>query len=556
MSSLKWLPTLFAMLLTACATTAKKPVPNRAVAPLPVEAVLGERLAAEFDRQAGDGSGQLAHLLSAARSSAEPEPARRALKVALQQGDNSAARELWSRWQHLQPEAPALRAWAIALALNQGQSERAWTLHQELAPPPLAVKDLAEALAAVPVRERVLPFIERSLAATDDVATAMRWVAFVQRLEEADMAMILAAGLIDRFPQNAQVWALRAGLKRDGKDLAGALEDYAEAFRLDPDSRFLRSNLAQLQDAVGDSAAAADLLAGIDPINDESVQAQAAYAARSADPVRMQSAYQALQTLPPPRLAPRLKMLGAMAELLSDQVAAVAWYRQVPSGPDRAGAILRAAVLLNDQGQLAAALSLIQELRAEGLSSREDLLNSYLVEGSLHANGADAKAALQVYDRALNVLPDESQLFYARALVNAAHDQIAAAEMDFRQVLAADPNDAAALNALGYTLADRTDRLDEALVLIERALQLQPDAAAIMDSMGWLRFRMGQLGQAVGYLKAAYAKQNDVEIAAHLGAALWVSGEHDQARQIWHEAQLRVPNNPVLRAILQQYGQQ
>lgn len=543
------------LLLAACASTAEKPAAGSLAAALPAEQVLSERIAAEFDQQAGDASGRLTHLLQAARSSPDPETARRALKVALQQGDNSAALEMWSRWQGLQPEAPALRAWAIALALNQGQSDRAWTLHQAAAAPELAAKDLAEALAAVPVRERVLPFIERSLAATGDVDTAIRWVAFVQRLEEADMAMILAAGLIDRFPENADVWALRAGLKRDDKDLPGALADYAEAFRLDPDSRFLRLNLALLRDALGDAAAAADLVAGIKQIDETSAQAQAAYAARSADPTRMRAAYQVLQELPPPRSPARLKMLGAMAELLADKAAAVSWYRQVPSSPERPSAILRAALLQNELGMLAAALTWIQELRTEGILSREDLLNSYLVEGSLHAGGADVDAALQVYDNALTVLPEEPQLLYARALENAARNRIETAEADFRKVLAIDPNDAAALNALGYTLADRTDRLDEALALIEKALQLQPDSAAIKDSMGWVRFRMGQVGQAIGYLRAAYATQNDVEIAAHLGAALWASGQHEAARQIWNEARQRTPDNAVLSATLQQYGQ-
>ncbi|MBK8285173.1 MAG: tetratricopeptide repeat protein [Ahniella sp.] len=128
------------------------------------------------------------------------------------------------------------------------------------------------------------------------------------------------------------------------------------------------------------------------------------------------------------------------------------------------------------------------------------------------------------------------------------------AEGDLRRLLEIDPDNADALNALGYTLADNTRRYDEALVLIERAMRLKPDDAAILDSMGWVKFRLGELDEAVTLLRAAYAKQAEAEIAAHLGEALWRKGEREEATLIWREALNRQPDDAALRDTLRRHG--
>jgi len=137
-------------------------------------------------------------------------------------------------------------------------------------------------------------------------------------------------------------------------------------------------------------------------------------------------------------------------------------------------------------------------------------------------------------------------LLYARALLAAEHDDLAAAERDFRRVIELKPDDAEALNALGYTLADRTDRRSEALELIERAIKLKPDEPAIIDSLGWVRYRMGDLDASVKELRRAFAKQDDPEIAAHLGEVLWVKGERDEARKIWEQGRKKDAKNKAL----------
>ena len=167
--------------------------------------------------------------------------------------------------------------------------------------------------------------------------------------------------------------------------------------------------------------------------------------------------------------------------------------------------------------------------------------------------------AVDAYTRGLKALPDDTRLLYGRALLNEELDQTANAEKDLRRVVELKPNDADALNALGYTLADRTEHKDEALGLIQKALSLKPDDPAIIDSLGWVQYRLGNLVDAVKSLRRAFERQPDAEIAAHFGEVLWISGNKDEARKVWAEGsrqdvpagKCRDPTSPKLSAILE-----
>jgi Flp pilus assembly protein TadD len=131
-------------------------------------------------------------------------------------------------------------------------------------------------------------------------------------------------------------------------------------------------------------------------------------------------------------------------------------------------------------------------------------------------------------------------------LLNDDLGHVDASISDLRRVLELKPNDADALNALGYTLADHTDKREEALLLIQKALALKPDEPAIVDSLGWAQYRLGHLDEALRQLRLAYQKQPDAEIAAHLGEVLWVSGQKDEAKKIWEQGRKKDAKNKVL----------
>lgn len=132
-------------------------------------------------------------------------------------------------------------------------------------------------------------------------------------------------------------------------------------------------------------------------------------------------------------------------------------------------------------------------------------------------------------------------------------DQLAVMEKDLRQLIQIKPDNAHAYNALGYTFAERGIRLDEARQLTEKALSLAPDDPLIMDSLGWTYFRLGQTDKAVELLRKALALRQDPEIAAHLGEALWVKGQRDEARKIWQTSLKQAPDNEVLLNVMQKY---
>ncbi|MEJ1469855.1 MAG: tetratricopeptide repeat protein, partial [Candidatus Sedimenticola sp. (ex Thyasira tokunagai)] len=134
-------------------------------------------------------------------------------------------------------------------------------------------------------------------------------------------------------------------------------------------------------------------------------------------------------------------------------------------------------------------------------------------------------------------------LLYARALFAVTQGRVDILEADLRKVIAGNPEHADALNALGYTLADKTDRYQEALALIQQALKLKPAAPSILDSMGWVQFRLGNHGRALEYLQRAFDQLPDQEIAAHLGEVLWVMGERERAKAVWQQILEKEPES-------------
>src|SRR5262249_23182655 len=231
---------------------------------------------------------------------------------------------------------------------------------------------------------------------------------------------------------------------------------------------------------------------------------------------------------------------------------ALAWYEKVPSDSEHAfGAQLRQTLLLDDTGKGAEALSLVHDLQARAADDGRQLGETYLLEAEILNRHQKGDAALSVYDRGLQALPDDTRLLYARALLNDDLDHVDAAVRDLRRVLELKPDDANAMNALGYTLADRTEHHAEALELIKKAMTLKPDEPAIMDSFGWVQYRLGHLDAAEAQLRNAYEKQPDAEIAAHLGEVLWVSGQKDEARRIWEQGRKKDGKNKVLLETIQ-----
>jgi tetratricopeptide (TPR) repeat protein len=243
--------------------------------------------------------------------------------------------------------------------------------------------------------------------------------------------------------------------------------------------------------------------------------------------------------------------LGRMAEDNSDPQQAISHYMEVSVGPEYLAATSRIGAILVKQGQLDSSHAWFDGQREKIPQLREQL---YGLEADILIRASVTKEAMQLFNQALQEMPSSASLRYSRAMLSEQLDDLDAMEKDLRTLLAADPNNATALNALGYTLADRTTRYAEALELVSRALELQPNEPAILDSMGWVLFRNGQYDESVVFLTRAYAEFPDPEVAAHLGEVLWATGDTGKAIAIWQAALRRDPAHPILLKTLRQLG--
>lgn len=219
-------------------------------------------------------------------------------------------------------------------------------------------------------------------------------------------------------------------------------------------------------------------------------------------------------------------------------------FLQIRLGKQFANARIQVALSLQEQGKLADARQSLADARA---LSTKDTEAFYLAEIELLNDARHYDQALAVAEQALAESPDSLALRYSRALMLTHFDRFTEMEQELRQVLADDPNHAAALNALGYTLADRNERLDEAYELINKANELSPNDAAIIDSLGWIAYRRGELAKAIELLRKAYDMFPDQEVAAHLGEVLWVDGQHDAAKAVWQEGLEKAPDSKKIR---------
>lgn len=537
--------------LVGCAADApiRNAVPAAPAAePDEVQAAL---MAAEFAWQDGRRESAARHYARAAALSRDPTVAERAAQAAVLARDAALARQGLKRWRTLNPSARGLDQIEVGIALiERDLSRAAAALERLLEPGDSAGRTLAgQALLAGPNREDALALIDglRSKAALPGgVETAVLLGQIAQQLGSAELAREWAKLAVERFPDDAGGWAFRGQLAMVTGDALGARSDFARALAIRPTDKALRLTYAAVLHRLGDSAGAARTLAEIRP-DDEVLAAQAAYAVAAGDRALILGNYEALVALPTPRPAARLLLMGQMAELSGQADAALKWYRQVPEGPEFVDARFRTAIVHEMAGRVDEAYRVLGELRDGGIADDEKLAESWLLEAEIATRRGQIERAEAAYRAGLLDLPEQPRILYALGLLLAQQDRIEEALALFKRLVEADPENADALNALGYTMTDRTDRHEEARGYIERALALKPDSAAIIDSMGWVLFRLGRPAEALPYLERAFELDANAEIGAHLGEVLWALGRRDEARRIFARAREIEPDNAVLR---------
>jgi predicted Zn-dependent protease len=523
--------------------------------------LLTATLAGEYALQAGRLDEASDWYLKAAHASEDDAGlAERATRIALLANQDARAADALALWKRRAPDSLAMRGAEATLALRRGDARRARReLRALLADAdPGAWRHALNALSSGGKDPKLAARLLGELVDDDAIPRQLpAWLAFgglALRYGQQPLAERMVDEVVERFPNEPRVALLRASQLREAgrnDEARKALAQVASAGQLAPE---LRTAIAAEYDALGDALAAAQTLA-LGPQTDQSYGLRASLLAKAKDDPALGRLYDELKASSAEPDPSRRLLLGQIAEYLKRYEEALDWYRSVPGGDARWLARLRATSVLHELGRKQDAYAELHEIQADAAADDATRRDAYLLEAELHAKeDPRSPAELDAYARGLAAFPDDGGLLYSRALSWERRDDIARAEADLRKILVAEPENVAALNALGYTLADRTTRYEEALRLIDRARVAEPDNAAIIDSYGWVLYRLGRNEEALDELRRAYGLQKDPEIAAHIAEVLWVTGQRDEARRYFDEARKLDPENRSLKRALEKTG--
>ena len=413
--------------------------------------------------------------------------------------------------------------------------------------------------------------LNRMLARNPDRQAVFRLIDTVTRpysgIAEAHYAVAMAAASAGETVR-ALAEARRAQELRPDWELAVLLqaqmlmrENPTEAIRLMqdfigryPKAREIHLHLARLLVAEKRYVEARqhfDLLLKDYPDNPDVVYPVAILALQQNDLALAEAQFRHFLTLEVPDKSYAYFFLGQIAEESERNTEALAYYAQVRAGERYIVAQMRSARLLAVQGRLDEARRLLADAK---VSSEEERIRLAIAEAGLIREAGQTQAAFDLLDALLTRQPDQTDLLYETALLAEKLERMDLLESRLRKLIELRPESAQAYNALGYSFADRNLNLPEALMLIEKALKLSPDDYFILDSMGWVLYRLGDLPGALAYLERAHVNRDDPEISAHLGELLWVIGRKDDARRILLEAQKKHPDSEVLSNAIKKFA--
>ncbi|WP_232090305.1 tetratricopeptide repeat protein [Billgrantia diversa] len=522
---------------------------------------LATLLTAEFAGQRGDyRRATLGYLAMAERYNAAPL-AERGTLAARFSNDVLLLEQAVGTWQELAPAAEAPLRLLAGLALQRGDWTQAldWRLalaeqgqHAELAL--FAELALESGVDPLPLRERLREHLDRTGVGTHphyhDAVLAMAI------LEAATGQRQQAETRLNQLERNHSelpaLWLTRAQLALEADSPRQARESARRGLEVSPgDPRFLLL-LAQAELMLGNVAAAEQHTAALMDEHVGNHELHVSLARLYLEGGHLDAARRLLLPLvgsdePPPEA---FYLMGTIAEQEGEIDNALLYYRQVAPGSHFLRSRLRAAQMLIEDERLLDARAF---LRIERLRHESHFSDLVALEVELLDEAGLSAEADSLLDRELSRTPNDEPLLYLRAMRAWEHGNLEAMERDLGRIIEANPENASALNALGYTLADLDDpeRLEEARELIERAHELEPGSPAIMDSLGWVYYRMGDPERALAWLERAYASMPDQEIAAHLAEVLWTLDRHDDARRVVAHILRQHDEHPMIDDLLE-----
>ena len=537
--------------------------------------VLFRILASEISAQRGTFLPAGKTMLELSRELGDYRLAKRALEFYLAGGNLPGALDASRVWLRLMPDDTEASSTEMALAAASGQtSGLAAALRKQIdtaTDKSAAIGQAFAVLSRMPDKQAALRILStaigdsnaRHLAAGHMALADMARAAgdHVRALAESRLALTAAPR-----SEDAAIRVFEYGLNVDSER---ALREATEFTALQPNARRLRVIVAShLADRGQFEAAMAELksMAQRSPEDFDLLfmQAQVSYRAKQLEQARgfldqyiavqsqrLKASAAAGATDAPAALAEAYQLLSKIAEEQGQLDEAVSLLAKIDDPSLRHISRIRQALIRAKQKRVDEALALIDSANAQ---TDKELMMGASAGAQILRDANRLPEAIKRMQALDQRKPDTVNVKYELAMLHERADQLREAERLLRQVMVLDPGHAHAHNALGYSLADRNRRLPEALALITRALEISPQDPFILDSMGWVKFRMGQYKEAVEYLQRAYEKRPEAEISAHLGEALWKMGQQSEARKVWQEGMAKEPSNATLVETLKRFG--
>ena len=498
----------------------------------------------------------LEHYLEQARRTRDPGLVSQAARVADYLDREAEALEMASLWVETDPEnADALR-FAAMHHIASGDLETALRHLGELRrlQGSAAFGVLARQAQDLDAHEhsRLLTSIERLLAQhPQDLDLAYAKAVLLLQAEREEEALPLLAHVFSTGKSLSVGFSYARALRAAG-DLDAALEVLATMRAWEGDTVRVGFTMGRMLLDGGRLEQARIVFEGLlaERPRDTSVHMSLAYVAMEQDKfdVAKRHLEQVLELGQQSSLAHYY--LGRVAEDEGALEDAIAHYDAVDSEDELLAAQERVVAILAGQNRTSEARARLVELRARQAA---DPVTLFVMEGELLLAAKQPALALDLVESALQSYPDDISLLYARAMALEKLHDIAGLERDLRRILALEPDNAVALNALGYTLADRTERYEEAYGLISQALTLRPTDAAFIDSMGWVQYRLMDYDESLRLLRQAYRDMPDHEVSAHLGEVLWVTGSRAEALKVWQQGLERDSESEILKRVMDRF---
>lgn len=523
-----------------------RPIPAETLYSLLVAEVAGQRQ--RFDIS-------LYHYMNQARRTQDPDISERATRIAQYVGSSELADEAITIWLENDPQDPAAHQAAAQLEMERGNFRVALTHLTRL----LELSDISQ-----------FDYLAANASRLGD--------------DKKQQVLAMLQELSNTYPENANLWQAQSILEQQSALYKAALLHTDKALELQPDFLSARIQKARL---LAQMQRVDDAIDWLEPLQQDNPEHKGIAVLRARlllqqrrmedsldaftqlhnnfprDPAILLSLALLEDELQKPELARQHLQkllndkshtneahfyLGKIADRNEQTDEAIEHYSQVNGGREFLAAHLRSSELINENRDLEQARSYLHGLR-ENFPRQATPLTRIEVELLTKANKKEE--AMSLLTAALATSPRDLDLLYTRAMLAEQLDDLELLESDLRFLISIKPDHAEALNALGYTLADRTDRWEEALPLVEKALSLAPENPAVIDSLGWIYFRTGDFERALPLLKQAFDIMPDHEIAAHYGELLWITGEKEKARSVWQKGLESTPDSHFIQKTLE-----